>query len=215
MLPVRTIRSHDDVAEGLDALMRLDPRLIAVKAAAGEVPLRQRTPGYAGLAQIVISQQVSRASANAIWGRLTTALDPLSAKAVMTVDDDVLRTAGLSRPKMRTLRAVADAVGAGFSFDALVDMPCEDALAALTALHGIGPWTAEVYMMFCLGAADLFPARDVALQAAIGDAFAHDTRPGHAAVAEIATLWTPWRSVAARLFWAYYAAMRRREAVPV
>lgn len=210
----RRIASLDDISEGLDALCRADPRLAAVREAAGEVPLRRSAPGFASLASIIVSQQVSTASARAILGRFEKLVDPLTAAGVLAAGDEVFREAGLSRPKVKALRSVAAAVAGGLDLDRLESLDAGEATARLTAIPGIGPWTAEVYLLFAVGHADVFPARDVALQTAVGHALAMETRPGEKALGQIAESWRPWRGVASRLFWAYYRAIRGRDAVP-
>lgn len=216
-MAVTRIHTSDDVDAGLAALVRQDPRLETVAAVAGPVPLRLRPPGFAGLAEIVVSQQVSKASAAAIWGRLIAAVDPLTAQTVAASSDTVLADVGLSRPKQKTLRMVARAIlDDDFDLDGACGGTSDAAIAALTELHGIGRWTAEVYLLFCHGHRDLFPARDVALQAAVGHAFGCPERPREKDLIEIAERWSPWRGVAARLFWAYYRQMRDgRDAMPV
>ena len=211
---MQRIRDLDDVARGLDALMSIDPRLNAIRAVSGEVPLRLSAPGFANLASIVVSQQVSTASASAIFGRLSTLIDPLTAEAVAGADDAVFREAGLSRPKVKALRAVAEAVQGGLDLHGLCAMEAEEAMAHLVAVPGIGPWTAEVYLLFAAGHPDIFPARDVALQSAVGHALGIDPRPGEKQLIRLAESWSPWRGVAARLFWAYYRTLRGREGVP-
>ncbi len=212
---MRRIRSLDDVLEGLEALAVADPRLVAVRASAGQVPLRLLEPGFATLASVVVSQQVSLASAKAIFGRLTALIDPLTAEGVLAAGPDTLRQAGLSRPKMRTLEAMARLVAAGeLDLAHIEHLPSEEAVARLVAVPGIGPWTAESYLLFAVGHPDVFPSRDLALQVAAADALGLPARPDHAALARIASSWSPWRGVAARLLWAHYAAMRGREAVP-
>ncbi|MCB1492180.1 MAG: DNA-3-methyladenine glycosylase 2 family protein [Rhodobiaceae bacterium] len=213
---MRIIACVDDIAAALDGLAAADPRLVPVMKIAGPVPLRRRAPGFEGLAEIVVSQQVSKASAEAIWGRLMTEVAPFAPETFIGVDDEALKRAGLSRPKQRTLRAVAAALCDGFDLDTTAQMEGTEAIAAMTALHGIGPWTAEVYLMFCCGHPDLFPARDVALQNAVQHAFGLEERPGEKALYALSEQWAPWRATAARLFWAYYAAIRGgRESVPV
>ncbi|MBL8582874.1 MAG: DNA-3-methyladenine glycosylase 2 family protein [Rhizobiaceae bacterium] len=211
---MRRITTLDDVDEGLDALARLDPRLAAVRAAAGDVPLRLSEPGFASLASIVVSQQVSTASARAIYGRLGALLDPLTPEALLAGGEPVMRQAGLSGPKIRTLLAVAAATRDGLDLEELCGLEPGEAMARLVALPGIGPWTAEIYLLFCAGHPDIFPAKDIALQAAVGDALRLGHRPQPAALSEIAESWSPWRGVAARLFWAYYRATRGRDAMP-
>lgn len=212
---MRRITSLDDIAEGLDALCRADPRLAAVRARAGEVPLRLSEPGFASLVSIVISQQVSRASADAIHGRLERLAAPVSADTIAAAGDELFREAGLSRPKQKALRAIAAAVLCGdLDLAAIPTLDAAEAMRRLTAVTGIGPWTAEVYLLFAAGHPDLFPAKDVALQSAVADAFAMAARPTDKALHALAESWSPWRGVAARLFWAYYREMKGRDAMP-
>lgn len=211
---MQRISTPGDVSAALDALCVIDPRLAKVRAAAGEVPLRRTEPGFSSLISIVISQQVSRASADAIFGRLTKLVDPLTPEALLAADDALFRTAGLSRPKQRAVLAVSGAVREGLDLTGLCDLDAEEAIGAMTAVPGIGQWTAEVYLLSAAGHPDVFPARDVALQSAVGHALGIDPRPGEKALIKIAESWTPWRGVASRLFWAYYREIRGREGAP-
>lgn len=211
---MQRIETIDHIALGLEALCVLDHRLVAVRAEAGEVPLRLSEPGFASLASILVSQQVSRASADAIYGRLTTLLDPLTPQAVLEAHESVFRTAGLSRPKQRGLLAAAQAVAEGLDLHGLCLLDAGEAHGRLTAIPGVGTWTADCYLLFAAGHPDIFPARDVALQTAVGHALAIDPRPGEKALLGLAESWRPWRGVAARLFWAYYRELRGREAAP-
>ena len=211
---MQRIATLDDVSYGLDALVALDPRLEAVRRAAGEVPLRLSEPGFRSLASIVVSQQVSRASADAIFARLTKLLDPLTAEAVLSAHETVFREAGLSRPKQRGLLALAQAVANGLDLGHLCSLDAVEAIAALTAVPGIGPWTAECYLLFAAGHPDVFPARDVALQSAVGHAFGIAPRPPEKALVRLAESWSPWRGVASRLFWAYWCELKGRDAAP-
>lgn len=213
---MRRIETHDDIAEGIEALTRLDPRLGIVAARAGAVPLRLVSPGFASLAGIVIGQQVSRASADAMSARLAALIDPLDAQGVLAGGEDALRAAGLSRAKQATLLGLARAVTVDrLDLHRLTGLEAAESIARLTALRGIGPWTAEVYLLFCAGHPDIFPARDVALQSAVGHALGIAPRPAEKALSALAESWAPWRGVAARLFWAYYRTMHGREAAPV
>jgi len=214
---VRRIETEDDIREGLDHLFKVDRRLHPVIDAAGPVPLRRRQAGFDGLCEIVVAQQLSKASADAIFGRVRAAVDPFDASRLGAMSDEAFRACGLSAPKIRTLRAIAEAAQAGaLDIDRLVDMPPVEATKALTAIHGVGPWTAEVFLMFCLGHADIFPAGDLALQVAVAEAFSLDGRPKPKALYDMAEDWAPWRSVAARLFWAYYKVCRKgRDVMPV
>jgi DNA-3-methyladenine glycosylase II len=211
---MQRIATLDDISQGLDALCMLDPRLEKVRGMAGEVPLRLSEPGFRSLASIIVSQQVSRASADAIFGRLTKLVDPLTPQAILAAGEDIFRQAGLSRPKQRGLVAVAQAVADGLDLDHLCLLDAAEAIAAMTQVPGIGPWTAEVYLLFAAGHPDIFPAKDVALQSAVGHALGIDPRPPEKTLIQLAESWSPWRGVASRLFWAYYRETRGRDAAP-
>lgn len=213
---MQIIRNDEDVRQGLEQLLRLDPRLVPIAAAAGSLPLRLREPGFEGLAHIIVSQMVSRASAEAIWRRMLPVEGILTAQHYALLHPEAWRAFGLSRAKAETLsRIAAKAVSGGLDLPALSGKPPDEALAELTALKGVGPWTAQVYLMFCGGHADVFPAGDVALQNAVVAAFGLAERPTPKKLAALAEAWSPWRSVAARLFWAYYAAKLGRGLLPV
>lgn len=213
---VNIIQNADDIEKGLAALLQIDPRLESVAAIAGPLPLRLSKPGFAGLARIIVSQVVSRASADAIWRRMLDKMEVVTAQNYLAVATSIDPQFGLSRAKAKTLHGVASAIANGsLDLDSLNALDEAEAFRLLTALDGIGPWTAQVYLMFCGGHADIFPSGDVALQAAVAGAFQMDARPSPKVLAEIAMRWSPYRSVAARLFWAYYASTTRREAVPI
>ena len=211
---MKRISTLDDIAAGLDALCAADSRLERVRAAAGAVPLRRTEPGFASLVSIVVSQQVSRASADAIFGRLIKIADPLTPEVLLAAGDGLFREAGLSRPKQRAVLAVSEAVREGLDLAGLCELDAEAAIVAMTAVSGIGLWTAEVYLLSAAGHPDVFPARDVALQTAVGHAFGIDPRPGEKALIKIAESWSPHRGVASRLFWAYYREIKGREGAP-
>lgn len=212
---LRTIETMDDLAEGLAYLTRVDKRLKKVARVAGALPLRRRPAGFAGLARIIVGQQLSVASANAIWTKFETAFPEMTADAVLRARVPRFRKAGMSAPKIKALRAIAAAVRAGLDLDALAHAPAAEAHARLTAIHGVGPWTADIYLLFCLGHPDIFPVGDLALRNAVGDAFGTEGPVMPAPLAAIAEKWSPWRSVAATLFWAYYGARREKKMVPV
>jgi DNA-3-methyladenine glycosylase II len=211
---MQRIATLDDIRTALAALCRADPRLERVRALAGEVPLRRAAPGFVSLASIVVSQQVSRASADAIFGRLTRLVDPLTPDALLAADDSLFRQAGLSGAKQRALLAVAAAVRDGLDLDHLCGLEAAEAIGVMTAVPGIGPWTAECYLLFSAGHPDVFPARDVALQTAVGHALGIEPRPGEKALVKIAESWAPFRGAASRLFWAYYRQIRGKEGAP-
>lgn len=215
-MPHHRIDTEADVAAGLEALLATDPRLADVAAVAGPLPLRRRPGGFAGIAGIVVSQQLSTASAAAIWGRLAAAYDPLTPQRLLKARADRLAGLGLSRPKIRALKEIARAiVGGSLDCDALPHMDADAAHAALCAVHGVGPWTADIYLLFCLGHADAWPAGDLALQEGARLALGLRERPTAKETIALAQPWRPWRGVAARLLWAYYRTIKRRDAVPI
>lgn len=211
---MKRIRSLEDVEEGLEALVKLDPRLAAIREASGPLPLRLTEPGFASLASIVVSQQVSTASARAIYGRLIALAVPLAPATILNADVSLFREAGLSGAKERTLLALSRAVDDGLDLLHLCELEAEEAISHLGKVKGIGPWTAEVYLLFAAGHPDVFPSGDVALQTSVGHGFGMEVRPAGKQLTALAESWSPWRGVAARLFWAYYRTIRGRDAAP-
>jgi len=210
------IHSESDLDAALAALVKADSRFGDALSLAGWPPLRRRADGFAGLASIVVSQQLSTASAKAIWGRLEAALDPFDHVAMLRARTAKLKRAGLSAPKIRTLKAIAKAIDGGdLDLAGLVDRPADDAHRALTAVHGIGPWTADIYLLFCLGHADAWPAGDLALQEAVRLLFALEARPSAKEMGPLAEAWRPWRGAAACMLWTYYRAAKQREGAPL
>lgn len=212
----KLITTEAEFDAALAALIAADPRLAEVLARAGRPALRRRPVGFEGLAAIVVSQQLSTASAGAIWKRLSEALDPVDHEKILRARKATLQRAGLSEGKIRTLKAMAKAIrDGGLDLAAIAEHSAEEAHRVLTAVTGIGPWTADIYLLFCLGQADAWPAGDLALQEAVRHAFGLAQRPNAKEMIALAEPWRPWRGVAAFLLWAYYAAIRRREAAPV
>jgi DNA-3-methyladenine glycosylase II len=212
----RRIETEADLESGLKQLLRLDARLQPVFAIAGQPPLRKRPGGFQGLARIVVSQQLSVASAAAIWNRVERTFNPFHHDTVLAARTPRFQRAGLSRPKIKTFRSIARAVRDGaLDLVALHDMPADEAHAALTTVSGIGPWTADIYLLFCIGHADAWPAGDLALQEAVRLAFRLRKRPDAKKMQKLAEPWRPVRGVAAYLFWSYYRALKKRDAVPV
>lgn len=207
---MRTIRTTVDLKEGVAALVGSCGHLARVHAVAGDPPLRRRAAGFKGLARVIVGQQLSVASAGAIWGRLEAIAQPFTPSSFVKLSEKDLRQAGLSAAKIATLRGVAAAIDAGsLDLDALTYAPEDVVHAKLTALKGIGPWTADIYILFCLARADAWSPGDLALQVAVKDALALKDRPGQPLMIEIAEVWRPWRAVAARMLWSYYALRRK------
>ena len=208
---MQIIQTEEDIAQGVAGLIAVCPHLAKVHGLTGAPPLRRRTGGFAGLAQIVVGQQLSIASADAIWGRLASAIQPFEADRFLQASDKTLRTAGLSAGKIVTLRGIAQAIEDGtLDLDGLAASDEAEITAQLTALKGIGPWTVDIYRMFCLGHADAWSPGDLALQYAVMDALGLEERPSASDMVRIAQAWQPWRGIAARLLWSYYAERRRR-----
>jgi DNA-3-methyladenine glycosylase II len=175
----------------------------------------RRPGGFWVLACIFFSLELSRASAASIWGRLAGAYDPFTPQALIRARADRLARLGLSAPKIRALKEIAKAiVGGALDCDGLADLPADAAHRTLCAVHGIGPWTADIYLLFCLGHADAWPAGDLALQEAARLGLALPARPDARGCTQLAEPWRPWRGVAARLLWAYYRAIKQRDGAP-
>ncbi|AWB48465.1 3-methyladenine DNA glycosylase [Gemmobacter aquarius] len=204
----RILKSTDCLAEGAAWLARREPRFALALPETG-LPWRQREQGFQALLGAIVSQQVSVASARAIWARLEAAgmCDP--ARLAHASDED-LRALGLSRQKARYGRELARA---GLDFDALNGLPTDDVIDTLTAVPGIGRWTAEIYAMFAMGRADVFAPADLALQEAARLLFDLPARPTERQFRTMAVEWSPWRSVAAQLLWAYYHSVKSREGI--
>ena len=205
MKPIETER---DIKGALKALLASDPRLVPVAKIAGPLPLRRQAGGFEGIASIITSQQISISAAASIWARFKVAVDPFTAEQFLLTSEETLRAVGLSSAKVRTLIGIAAAAADGFDLIAVHDLPAEQAMATMTALKGIGPWTAEIYLLFCVGHPDIFPAGDLALQSAVQAGLNMRKRPDEMQLRKLARKWEPWRGVAARLFWAYYRARR-------
>jgi DNA-3-methyladenine glycosylase II len=214
-VPARFLRNDSDLVDALAVLTQADPRLAKLIAVAGAPALRRRPAGFSGLCAIICAQQLSTASAAAIWGRLAGAFDPFDHDAVRRARAAKLARIGLSRPKIKTMKAIGNAIASGaIDLDALAGMDADAAHAALTALHGVGPWTADIYLLFCLGHADAWPAGDLALQEAARLAFGLAQRPTGKDMINLAEQWRPWRGVAAHLLWKYYRTIKGRDGMP-
>jgi DNA-3-methyladenine glycosylase II len=205
----RIIECEADVAEGAEWLARAEPRFARALELTGPLPLRRRPDGFPALFGAIVSQQVSVAAAQAIWGRLAE-IGATEATGLAAASDEALRACGLSRQKIAYGRALAES---GIDFAALRALPTEAVVAELVRVKGVGVWTAEIYAMFSLGRADVFAPGDLALQVAAGRLFGLPERPKEPAFRAMAEAWSPWRAVAARALWAYYRVETEREGV--
>ena len=214
-MPPKPLTSRLDSAEvlavQLRALFRRDRRLRAIAKRAGPFDIRPTPGGFPGLVRVICGQQLSVASARAIWSRFAALEGALDPEGYLGLEEAAIRAVGFSSGKYRTVRVVAEAAASGaLDFAALDHVSAEEAVARLTAHKGIGPWTAEIYLMFCVGHPDIFPAGDLALQKAVGHALGMERFPTARELVEIAAPWAPHRHAAALLFWRYYATVLRR-----
>jgi DNA-3-methyladenine glycosylase II len=198
----------------IDTMIRIEPDFATILDRAGPLPWRRRTPGFPGLLQAIVAQMISNQAAAAIWGRLRAIPGALDPATCMELPDDVLRGAGLSRPKVIHARALATAFLDGtLSADRLALLDDEAAIVTIGSIKGMGRWTAEIYLLFALGRLDVFPSGDIALAAALADLKALPTRPGPRTLRDLATAWQPVRSLAARLLWHHWRHVTGRPAM--
>jgi DNA-3-methyladenine glycosylase II len=220
MISRNAMTLHLDTQDDLDALLRIlseqDPRLQPVLQMTGPAPLRRRAPGFAGLAAIICGQQLSTFAAAAIWARMVKAFDEVQHTHIRTARADRLRRLGLSVAKIKTLKFIAREIDEGrLDLAKLADTPADEAHNTLTALHGIGPWSADVYLLFCLGHSDAWPAGDLAVQEAVRIGLGLKSRPSVKEMAVIGEAWRPYRGAAAHLFWAYYKVVKANGFNPI
>lgn len=203
----KLIKTDEDVAEGAAWLAASEPRFAHALSLTGPLPLRLKADGFEALLSAIVSQQISVAAARGVWEKLQAAgaTDP---KRILTLSNAELRELGLSKQKAGYARALAEH---GIDFDALRSQRAEEVVQVLTAVKGIGIWTAEIYAMFSLGRADVFAAGDLALQEGAKALFGLEKRPTHQELRKMAKAWSPWRAVAARQLFAYYHVSKDKE----
>ena len=204
---------HLDTQDDLDAALKMlaasDARLKPVLEMTGQAPLRRRAPGFASLCSTICGQQVSTFAAAAIWGRMVAAYENVHHEHIRTARTDRLRRFGLSNAKIKTLKFIAREITEGrLDLEKLADIPADEAHDKLTALHGIGPWTADIYLLFCLGHGDAWPTGDLAVQEGVRIGLGLRSRPTAKEMTVIGEAWRPWRGAAAHLFWAYYKVVK-------
>ena len=204
----------DDIAAAREALVAAAPVLAAVHAQTPPFEWRLRVGGFEGLFRMIVEQQVSVASAASVWARLREGLGEITPERLLDHDLEQLRGMGLSRQKATYGQGMARAQIAGeIDLEHLSNLDDQSAIAALTALKGVGLWTAEAYLLMCEGRLDVFPGGDVALQEAIRWADGADARPDQKAAYARAEIWRPYRAVATHLLWAWYTGVKRGEIV--
>ena len=198
----------------IETLIALDPDFSTIQGRAGPLPWRRRTEGFPGLLQAIVAQMISNQAAAAIWGRLRAVPGALDPAGLMTLTEEVLRAAGLSRPKVVHARALATAFLDGtLSAERLAMLDDEAAIVAIGSIKGMGRWTAEIYLLFALDRMDVFPSGDIALAGALADLKSLPARPSPLALRRIATAWQPVRSLAARLLWHHWRHVTGRPAM--
>ena len=204
------LESDADIDRGIKFLCRQEPAFARAAARINApIPLRRQAGGFDALLKAIFAQQLSVASAAAIWARAEAA-GFTQAQKILSTTDVALREVGLSRQKIKYVRALALA---DVDFDALAAASTEEVVGVLTQISGIGVWTAEIYAMFSLGHQDVFPSGDLALQEAAKDLFGMTDRPSANVLKTMAGDWSPWRAVAAHVLWAYYSAIKKREGI--
>jgi DNA-3-methyladenine glycosylase II len=202
---------HFSLRTGAAWLAATDPRLAGLLSKQGLPPVWVRTEGFATLVKIILEQQVSLASAAAAYTNLTRTIGLVEPVAFLTLDDATLKRVGFSRQKAGYCRGVAEAVVDGsLDLAALRAMEDDRVRSRLTALRGVGPWTADVYLLFALRRADAWPTGDRALVVAMAESLPLDEVPSYETAFEMARAWSPWRSIAARMLWHAYLTRRGR-----
>jgi DNA-3-methyladenine glycosylase II len=198
----------------IETLVRLDPDFSRILDRAGPLPWRRRAPGFPGLLQAIVAQMISNQAAAAIWGRLRLIPGALDPAVLIGLPDEVLRGAGLSRPKVVHARALAAAFLDGtLSADRIALLDNEAAIVTIGSIKGLGRWTAEIYLLFALDRLDVFPSGDIALAAALADLKGLPARPVPKTLRELAVAWQPVRSLAARLLWHHWRHLTGRPAM--
>jgi DNA-3-methyladenine glycosylase II len=189
------------------ALAEVDPQLAAIHRIHGTPPMWGRRPGFPTLLRIILEQQVSLVSARAMFERLKSNVEPFTAQRFIESGESYLRSLGVTRQKAHYCVEVAQAFTNG-ELNQIARMNDEDAHAKLLSIKGVGPWTANIYLLMALRRPDIWPDGDIALATALGRLRKMNTRPSFSQLAKIAETWRPYRSVAARMLWQYYLAER-------
>jgi DNA-3-methyladenine glycosylase II len=201
------------LAHGVRVLAAVDPDLAAIVERHGPPPLWRREPGFETLVRIVLEQQVSLASGRAAYHRLGGTVGSVSPTILAETDQEMLESAGLTRQKARYLRELGSAAATGtLDLDGLADLDDTAVRRALCAIPGVGPWTADVYLLMALRRPDVWPAADIALATSARRVKQLPERPDPVALERLAEPWRPWRAVAARLLWHAYLEGRGRSA---
>lgn len=201
--------TEENLGQGLRCLVQRDPDLAQVLSTYGPPPLWARPPGFSTLVLIILEQQVSLASARAAYERLQEAARPLTPQTFLALDDETLRKIGFSRQKSLYCRNLAkDLLTGGLDLETLSSMEDEAARQILLRVKGIGPWSADIYLLMALRRPDIWPVGDLALATAVREVKGLKNRPTPLELDAIGQAWRPWRAVAARLLWHHYLSRR-------
>ena len=208
---VATIETTEQLKEQIEALITIEPRFAGIYEQVGIPDLRRNDGGFEQLLRAMVSQQLSVAAASSIWQRLIDA-DLTNPKMIKAVSDDILRAQGLSKQKIRYARSLIEH---DIDFESLSTISDEQVLEILTAVVGIGRWTAEMYLLFSLGRADVLAVDDLAIKVAAMDLLNLVERPTPKQLKKATENWSPHRSAASLLLWSHYGLLRNRKAMPV
>ena len=206
---LQRIETPQDIEQGVKFLIAHDQRLAHVHRTTGLPPLRRQPGGFPALLYMITEQMISLKAAHAIWQRVEAAFHPFDAAIMANAAEEDYRACGLSGPKLNAMRALAIAIADGsLDCNKLPDLADAEVTAQLTRIKGIGDWTAQIYLLACLGRPDAWPAGDVALQTAMQHALGLTDRPKAREMEALAQDWRPLRAIAARLLWAYYRHLK-------
>lgn len=210
-MSMTTLDSSAELKTHIQALIELEPRFAPVYEQVGVPSLRRNEGGFAALLRAIVGQQLSVAAASSIWQRLVDA-NLITPKTLIQADDDDLRAQGLSRQKIRYVRSLVDH---DIDYQALTTMSDGEVIDTLTAVTGIGRWTAEMYLLFSLGRADILAVDDLAIRVAAMVLLELPERPTPKQLKVATQSWSPYLSAASLLLWAYYGGLKDKEAMPV
>ena len=209
--PILTLETPSQLVADIEKLIKIEPRFAEVYKKIGVPDLRRNQGGFEQLMRAMVGQQLSVAAATSIWNKLVTA-GLTTPEAIIKTEDAIFRDKGLSKQKIRYLRSLVDH---NIDFDALKLMTDEAVIETLTAVTGIGKWTAEMYLLFSLGRADVLAVDDLAIKVGAMAVLELDERPTPKQLKQLTQAWSPHRSAASLLLWAHYGWLKQRQAIPL
>lgn len=206
---ITTINTPQELTTHIEKLLLIEPRFLPIYTRVGVPTLRRQRGGFSQLMRAIVGQQLSTASANSIWERLEKS-ELTSAALITQAYDETLRSHGLSKQKIRYVRSLIEH---DIDFNALENLPDEEVIKTLTAITGIGNWTAEIYMLFSLGRADVLAVDDLAVKVATMDLLGLTARPTPKQLKSLTNRWSPHRSAASLLLWKHYSWLKSKPEV--